>query len=100
LACHSQREIADKLGIPVQTVNDRIEEIGEKSEKRQLSDSGFFPDFEQDDSHRRVYDLWNFPKATNEVRHFGNIPPEIIDNLLFVYTEPYATQVVISQLEV
>jgi hypothetical protein len=54
-----------------------------------LSDLAIFPDFEQDDSSRRLYDLWNFPKATNEVRHFGNIPPEIIDNLLFAYTEPF-----------
>ena len=33
--------------------------------------------------------IWNFSKATNEVRHFGNIPPEIIDNLLYYFTEPH-----------
>ena len=37
----------------------------------------------------RIYDIWNFSKATNEVRHFGNIPPEIIDNLLYYYTDPH-----------
>jgi DNA modification methylase len=42
-------------------------------------DDGFEPE---------VYWVWNFGKAMNEVRHFGNIPPEIIDNLLYYYTSP------------
>ncbi len=41
------------------------------------------------DFDRRIYTIWNFAKATNEVRHFGNIPPEIIDNLLYLYTNPF-----------
>ena len=54
-------------------------------EVRQLrdSDSPFL-----DDSDWRLYTVWNFHKANNQARHFGNIPPEIIDNLLFLYTKP------------
>jgi DNA modification methylase len=36
-----------------------------------------------------LYTIWNFAKATNDVRHFGNIPPEIAENLLYYYTKPF-----------
>jgi hypothetical protein len=52
-----------------------------------VSDSVIFRDFEQEGSALRIYDIWNFSKATNKVRHFGNIPPEIIDNLLYYFTD-------------
>jgi len=35
-----------------------------------------------------LYTIWNFGEATNVVRHFGNIPPQILDNLLYYYTQP------------
>ena len=41
------------------------------------------------DFKAQIYSVWNFPKATNTVKHFGNIPPEIIDNLLYYYTDPF-----------
>ena len=52
-------------------------------------DSTIFGDFERDGSSRQLYTIWNFAKATNEVKHFGNIPPEIIDNLMYLYTKPF-----------
>jgi len=88
LACHKQENIADELGIPRQTVTDKIADFAENVESYNF---GIFRNFEQDESEssgRRVYNLWNFAKANNEVRHFGNIPPEIIDNLLYLYTQP------------
>jgi len=54
-----------------------------------ITENGIFRDFEREDNHLKIYDIWNFSKATNEVKHFGNIPPEIIDNLLYYYTEPH-----------
>jgi len=52
-------------------------------------DLQLFGDFEQDGSTRQLYTVWNIAKANNEVKHFGNIPPEIIDNLLYLYTNPF-----------
>lgn len=43
----------------------------------------FFRDFDNDNATQRIYDIWNFGKATNEVLHPGNIPQEIIDNPLY-----------------
>ncbi len=53
-------------------------EIAGSVQSANFGDLHMFRDFEGDDSEtsgRRVYDVWNFAKADNEVRHFGNIPP-------------------------
>jgi DNA modification methylase len=80
LRCHTQEEIAEEVGLSREAVNDQIAEFGKNGN---LSDSTIFRDFEPE-----LYSIWNFAKATNEVRHFGNIPPEICDNLLYYYTRP------------
>ena len=36
-----------------------------------------------------LYNIWNFAKITNETQHPGNIPKEIIENLLYYYTKPF-----------
>jgi len=81
MRCHTQQEIADVVGMPRQTVTDIIAKFAENG---QMSDPGIFRNFTPE-----VYTTWSFGKATNEVRHFGNIPPEIIDNLLYYYTQPF-----------
>ena len=76
LACYTQQAIADAVGMAQNTVTEKIAEIIENGSN---ADSDIFHNFEE----RKIYTVWNFPKSTNEVKHFGNIPPEIIDNLLF-----------------
>lgn len=73
MACHTQQEIANAVDLPQQTVADKIADITDSSK---YADSGNFRNFSPE-----LYTIWNFGKATNEVRHFGNIPPEIIDSL-------------------
>ena len=79
--CHTQQEIADAVGISQFTVNGQIAKFIENG---QVSEINNFRNFAPE-----VYTTWNFGKATNEVRHFGNVPPEIIDNLLYYYTKPF-----------
>ena len=86
LACYTQEQIGKEVGVTGETVSAFLQKIqkidsARKSEKSAiLHEDGFEP---------QVYSVWNFAKATNEVRHFGNIPPEIIDNLLYLYTKPF-----------
>ena len=68
--------------MPRKSVADVIANFGENDSHSDLAN---FRNFED----RKIYTVWNFPKATNEVKIFGNIPPEIIDNLLFLYTNPF-----------
>lgn len=90
MRCYSQTEIAERVNLPARTVSDKIAEIGENGQMSKSANFGNFSDFESDeDSARKIYTIWNFAKATNEVKHFGNIPPEIIDNLLYLYTSPF-----------
>lgn len=80
MRCHTQQEIADAVNVDIMTVN---REIADFSQSGDFSDLIIFRDFEPE-----LYSVWNFAKATNEVKHFGNIPPEICDNLLYYYTSP------------
>ncbi len=88
LSCRSQQHIAESLQTDQARVSRVLEEVMQNGK---LTDLHIFRDFEgtSEDSGRRIYTVWNFPKANNEVRHFGNIPPEIIENLLFLYTKPF-----------
>lgn len=94
LECLTQSAIAEKLSIAQPTVARIIDGFIQNGK---FSDSDIFADFEKPESEdgkpakssRQLYSIWNFPKATNEVRHFGNIPPEIVENLLYYCTKPF-----------
>lgn len=81
MSCHTTQEIVDLTGVIDRTVRDKTADFGKNSKN---GNSAIFRDFEPE-----VYTQWSFGKSTNEVKHFGNIPPEIIDNLLYYYTKPY-----------
>lgn len=87
LSCHTQEEIAEAVGISIGTVNGETETIfrfgsASKSEKSlaQHADADF---------ETPIYNVWTFAKKTNGVEHFGNSEQRIVDNLLYLYTEPF-----------
>lgn len=80
LRCYAQQEIADMVGESQPSIAKKIEEFINSGK---FADSDIFYNFTPE-----LYTIWNFAKATNEVRHFGNIPPEICDNLLYYFTKP------------
>jgi hypothetical protein len=47
---------------------------------------------EQPDStgwKRPLYNVWSFAKKSSNVEHFGNSEQRILENLLYLYTEPF-----------
>ena len=86
MTCHTQQEIADAVKEPRRTIADHVEDLAKMKES---SKSPKLANFADDAWSPQLYSVWNFPKATNEVKHFGNIPPEIIENLLYYYTKPF-----------
>lgn len=93
LRCLTHDKIAELVDISRKEVSREIESLGQSGNSADLT---IFRDFEGElgeDSDRRIYDVWNFAKADNEVRHFGNIPPQIIDNLLYLCTKPFDAMV-------
>jgi ParB-like chromosome segregation protein Spo0J len=87
LACHTQEEIAGAVGIPQRTVADQIEELAKMENfPKSLVLSA---EFNESDWSPPLFDIWNFSKLSNTTGHFGNSEQGIVDNLLYLYTEPF-----------
>lgn len=76
LDCLSERDIAERVGITHPTVSDWVEEKRKSAEFFQPPDS------------RQHFDVWNFAKSEGESSYFGKMPPQVVENLLWFYTEP------------
>ena len=90
LSCYTDSEISQPLNIPEQTVRDRRNKLSTEkflgTKKWKLSK---YADFDEDKTLRPVYNFWSFPKNPNQMKYFGICHPSIIDNLLYLYTEPF-----------
>jgi len=87
LACYTQDEIAEATDTPRRTVADQINSFGETG---QLSKSArTLAQFGDEDYTPPLYNVWTFARKTNAVSHFGNSEQQIVDNLLYLYTEPF-----------
>lgn len=79
--CYTAEEIGEAVGITRQQIeNDLMQILADvlKVAKVQFSD----------DFQSPIYNVWAFAKKTNETGHFGNTEQRIVDNLLWLYTEP------------
>jgi DNA-binding CsgD family transcriptional regulator len=85
LSCHTQEEIAESVNVSQPTVNEKIANFIKIAN---IGDSDIFRNFMDEGGDGKIYTLWNFSKNNNGVKHFGNVPKEIIDNLLYYYTNP------------
>jgi len=80
------QEIADATGILQRTISNRIESL---SKNGNVSEIGQTLSFDRDnDFTPPLYNVWTFAKKTNAVSHFGNSEQRIVDNLLYLYTNP------------
>ena len=79
MRCYTQEAIAEELGIPQQTVSDAIKNL---TDNCQMAESGknFKPE---------LYTIWNFSKLGKDHDYPGNLPPAILENLLWKYTKPF-----------
>lgn len=76
LDCLDVRAIESEMGVPKSTVDEWL------SEKRKSADFG------QPPASRQHFDIWNFQKADGDSGFFGRMPPQVVENLLWLYTEP------------
>lgn len=88
LDCLTQEQVADRLDTSRQTVSDWL------AGKRQLSEIGNPPGATDEKPWGNIqhFDVWKFPTADRESggqqSYFGAIPPQVMENLLWFYTEP------------
>jgi DNA-binding transcriptional regulator YdaS (Cro superfamily) len=80
LECADQADIANAVGVSQQTVSDWL------TEKRKSADSGTPPE------SRQHFDVWQFATTDRESggqqSYFGAVPPQVLENLLWFFTEP------------
>jgi DNA modification methylase len=76
LDCNSEREIGEAVGVVHETVGNWL------AKKRND------PEFSQPPSSRQHFDVWSFQKAAGESSYFGKMPPQVVENLLWLWTEP------------
>lgn len=83
LGCHIQQEIASVTDANISQISRFLQESCAKFHGNDLQNfSNFTPSV--------FTGHWNFGELTNTTKVFGSIPQEIIDNLLYYYTEPFA----------
>lgn len=78
LQCKTQNQIATAIGVSEGTVSRIINEI--KQDK--LSD-------ESPPESLKIFNLWNFGKSNDALKYPGQIPSQIMENLLWYYTNPF-----------
>jgi hypothetical protein len=94
LSCLSQRQITDATGTPRKTVDDWVGDFGQLSIFAQppgRTDAQPWGSIQH-------FDVWSFASNDREgggqQSYFGACPPQIMENLLWLYTEPGKSVVV------
>lgn len=87
LACYTQQEIAEAVGTSRESIDDEIQTFGNFGNASVSTKSLEFG--RDNDWQPPIYNVWAWSKKTNAVEHFGNSEQRIVDNLLYLYTEPF-----------
>lgn len=87
LDCLSERAIADELGVTQPTVGEWVKG------KRKDAESFQPPGATRDEPWGSIqhFDIWQFATADQDAgaqSYFGAMPPQVIENLLWLYTKP------------
>jgi DNA modification methylase len=79
MQCYSSREIGEKFNLDQKTILNKINKFEEKSSAELFSSNFQIP----------LYNIWSYAKCSNSINHFGKTEQNILDNLLYLYTEPF-----------
>jgi len=86
MACETQEAIADAEGLDKAAISRICCEMADlpKLNKSERALAEHAADYDPP-----LYNVWRFKQKTNEVGHFGNSEPTIVDHLFYLYTEPF-----------
>jgi hypothetical protein len=86
MACHTQEEIAEACVCSRQTVDAILPEMADlpKLAKPDQSAASHATDFDPP-----IYNIWKQQEKTSGIKHFGNSEVRWVDNLLYLYTQPF-----------
>lgn len=86
LACWTQQEIADEVGVPKGTVDALCLEMAKSPN---LSKSDRAAAEHATDFDPPLYNIWKQRSKSAGSSHFGNSEVQWLDNLLYMYTDPF-----------
>ena len=86
LACHTEQEIAEEVGMPRVTVHDQIKEL---SKMAKWPKSTILSRYEEQRWKPPLYDVWKVQNKSNLTAHPGNSEAQWLDNLLYMFTKPF-----------
>jgi hypothetical protein len=69
-------KLGELVGATDKTVAKWVSEFSERSVSSEPPES------------RQHFDVWQFQKAGGESSYFGKLPPQVVENLLWLFTEP------------
>ena len=87
MLCHTHEEIAAAVGVEKRTVTDWIKSLGEISKIGKTAQIQAAHD--EEDFQPPLYDVWSWAKKSEGVSHYGNSDARIVDNMLWLYTQPF-----------
>lgn len=85
LSGYTMQEIADETNVDEITIRRQTTDIYTDLEKSRK----ILANFQDAEFETPIYNIWTFAKKTNEVSHFGNSEVRIVENLLYLYTNPF-----------
>lgn len=87
LACWTQEEVAESEGISVGNVNGIFSEFPDLEKLKKSENT--LATYAEPDWTPPIYNVWKQQTKTNGSNHFGNSEIAFVDNLLYMYTEPF-----------
>jgi hypothetical protein len=85
LAAWTDAEISSDVGVSEREVGRVLPDILEGLPNSQKAAASYT----EADWQPPVVNVWTYAKKSNEVGHFGNSEQRILDNLLYLYTDPF-----------
>lgn len=89
LACWTQEEIAAAVGAPQKSVDDVIKGFSENGRPANLAKSDLAAAEHATDFTPPIYNIWKQQEKSSGSSHFGNSEIRWLDNLLYLYTQPF-----------
>jgi predicted transcriptional regulator len=87
LACYTQEEIAEAIGLDQSFVSKQTKELCQTENfPKSIKLSA---EYGESDWMPPLYNHWRYGKLSNNTNHFGNTEQSIVDNLLYLYTQPF-----------
>lgn len=86
LACYTEEEIAEAVKVDQSTVSRQCEELCKSDIWQKCI---VFSEYSDPDWQPPLYDVWKVQNKSNRTSHFGNSEAQWVDNLLYMYTEPF-----------